>query len=298
MRPILIFLVVMSLVLAFAGLLFWDRMMCWTATAQADRAAVWIYTPFVAPGDEVVLNAAVYGGKKAGIEFITVQLGDETKQEGGRGKHWGSTIYTKSSDRGHDDMDLVVPLPEDAKAGDTIEGRVIFEWVKAGYGGVHRFENDRRRTEVPLTLQVFTPTEVAFKRFLAGMKALLALFAASGGGLLFWWQAKRLERQYENDQNAIEMFSGALIIWLFPYGLAGWFFFARPLMVATSLETTFVSIASQISWVVLPAVFVWWLTQRVLRKPRYTIGSAEVPLEVTTRWIKRLEHEHKLDIVV
>ena len=298
MRPMLIFTTVITLFLAFAGLLFWDRMVCWTATAQADRAAVWVYNPYLAPGDEVVLNAAVYGGKKAGIEFATVQLGQETQQVKGRGKHWGYQIYTKSSDRGNDDVDLVVALPENASAGDKIEGRVVIEWVRAGHGGVGRFNNDHERTEIPLTLQIYTPTEATFYRLLSGMKALLALVIACGGGVLFWHQAKRLESRYQNDKNATEMFSCVLLLWAFPYALAGWLFFAWPIMITTGLETTFVSAACQLLWFILPMVFVWWLTQRALQKPRYTIGSAQTPLTVTPRWIKRLEREERLKLTV
>lgn len=237
----------------------YDGLMRMSAAAVSEDAAVWVYTPHVAPGGRLKGEITIYGGYALGVHALDVRLGTTSVQLEGRGVHWGGSVSSDSD--GEDSVDFVVTVPADARPGAALPLELNAEYSVAR-GGLGGFSNARDRTSISAAFVVKTPTEALMLRTWAAARAILQLL------LLAWIYARVgrwtswLDERFEGDDDAAENFGYLLVCVMVYVAFAGYWAFATPLMSATGWTGTWVAAAFVITWMVVPPIVAWKWSKR------------------------------------
>ncbi len=253
-------------IVGFAVLaLNYDGLMQVSAAVKSEDAAVWVYTPHVAPGGKLKGEITIYGGYALGVHDLDVRFGTKSTQYKGRGKHWGSSV--SSDGDGEDSIDFVVTVPPGAKPGAKLplEFDATYSLARGGLGG---FRNARDRASLKTEFIVKSSTKVLLLRTWAGLRAILQLF------LLAWlythmgrW-VNALDDKYAGDDDAAENF-GYLMICVVAYiAFAGYWAFAMPMMSATGWTGSWITAAFVLTWMILPPFLAWkWVHRTPAQQP-------------------------------
>ncbi|MFO0614530.1 MAG: hypothetical protein U0414_18235 [Polyangiaceae bacterium] len=196
-----------------------------TADARDDRGAIWMLEPLIAPGDDVVLEVATFGGLRAGIETIEVGGPGTRVTVKGRGEDWGLSLGTRRSARGEAFEFVSFRLPESAPPGEPIQFDVIVHGVYANSvsgGSNAEFVNEPGKSKYTITLHPISRATRALVRAGAGVLSILWLLGATlvigrarpwKGGSRTWTTV------------------GVVV-----YGVSSWLLFAGAMRIATGLS--------------------------------------------------------------
>jgi hypothetical protein len=273
-RALTVLLSIVSIVAALAAYVFLDHISLLTATATGGRSAVWVNTPHVAPGDDITIDVVVKGGKKLGIESVIVRTGERELTVTGEGRTWGSSITSRRSSSGQDDVELVIQVPTDARPGDRMALTIVVDWVAAESDGVGSFENTRGSDTIALVVPIRTPAmRVLYKlRSAVWALALLGFVCA-----LIAWLGKKLGPTLSNDSGNAESLGLLLIVGAMAYGFVGYGWFALPLVGATGIVGAWFVVLSVLLWLALPIYVAVKLARRADKLTTLRLRTVAVP---------------------
>ena len=226
-----------------------------TADATSgDDAAVWVYTPHVAPGDTIVLGVEVFGGEDIGIREVVVSDGAQQHRTHGEGQDWGDTITTRGAPSdASDSIDVRVTVPRDARPGSTLHLVVDVSYVVASQWSSSSFSNSAKGDRVTVDVPVRTPGGALLRRLLSAGWALGLL-----GGLCvaLYLALPRMERWADRNQDVFGDGEMAGLFFLaftiFNAMFLGRAVFAYPLVAATGFTGTAFIVACCAVWTALP----------------------------------------------
>lgn len=298
-RVLPIILSVLSLLLMIFVYKNWEALTRLAATAQDDeswqpgnrnsentgRVTVWIYNPWVSPGDQLAGTVVVQGGYEAAIDRLEIHLGSQQLIVAGPGPTWKATVTRSrgflTESVGNATQDFVVDVPVDAAPGEMQSLRCDVRYtlaqpsVRLGAGNngptmKSGFENSRKVTtvEVPLTIQSHDQARVRW--WLAILQALVV--PAFSVAVLFWG-IRRLPLLAGGDANGD---LAATCAWLGPcasvvfvlYCFLGYSFFVLPLLGATLWTGQRMCWFLMLTWVLGPLFMVAILLLATERKGR------------------------------
>lgn len=250
-RALTVVLTIVAIAAAFTAYVFIDRISLLTATATRGRSAVWVNTPHVAPGDDIAIDVVVKGGKKMGIEAVIVRAGERELKVTGEGQTWGSSIMSKRSSSGQDDVELAIQVPSDARPGERMQLAVTVEWISAESDGVGSFENQRGSDTIELAVPIRTPAMRALYKLRSAGWALGILGVACVVMALLGKKLGPILSSRDDGGNA-ESIGLLLIVGTMAYGFVGYGWFALPLVAATGIIGAWFVVLSVLLWIALP----------------------------------------------
>ena len=216
------------------------------ATDVDQEAALWLFTPEVAPNGDVKLQVQVFGDKAAGIEVVKASLDGEKHSFKGSGIHWDRTLSKKSG--GRDYLDVTIPAG-DLKAGKDATLKPQIEYVLAQETKDGKsFRNIAHKASFKVAIPV--------KETVAGAKAASAGLGV--GALLLWgllWFAmpKGLKRVMGEDGYLFSVIA-VLVAQLVPGMILGYMVFTLPLMAATGYIATWFAVVTTLFWATIPGL--------------------------------------------
>jgi hypothetical protein len=246
----------LGIALCFAQLIFIRSFDLFTATVRAPGVAVWVHTPFVAPGDLAILEVGVFGGSKVGIEQVVVQGAGIHEDVDGLGKHWGGVITSKSGDVGQDTQKVNFTVPPDAPPGKPLVLQIGARATSAQSTGFAGFVDRPVEHSITVSVPVLARGDVPLQKALSGLRGLATL--AIAGWLFFrlWHPVGRFFRRADADRgvgSSLNQFLAVLAIGLLiSYTMAGIALFAYPLRHATGLLGDLWTTAFVLAWLVAP----------------------------------------------
>jgi hypothetical protein len=245
-----------------------------TATARVEGAAIWIYTPHVAPGAKVQAKIAVYGGAAIALEGVLVLAGEtELARKRFSGKTWSSTLrirWTSTSNAsGSEELELTIPKsarPDEPL--DAVARLLVIRAIREGDG----FVNEEAEIDVPVRLLPRSEGAGFLARLLSGGQALAALLAITA---LWRWQLGNvigLLRRIPPGAGRELSYLGRFVALstLASLGYLGYALFALPLVAATDVTSTAFVLTAIFAWLVMPPVLA-----------RFLEGPAREPLEIS-----------------
>jgi hypothetical protein len=149
------------------------------ADARSEKLAgpgvsVWLLDRWPNPGSTMRMEVEAHGGDRAGVGMVRVRLeGEELVTTEGKGVHWGNTI-SGSKSRGAETVEVAVPIPQHAVAGQPLplELEVFYVCAMRSGGG---FENETFHETIGLEVTPQAPGSTLVPRLMHLDKALLAL---------------------------------------------------------------------------------------------------------------------------
>lgn len=250
---------ILGLGTVIGALVLWlahDELHMMSADARSGDAAVWVYTPHVAPGDTITLGVTVSAGEDIGIQEVVVDDGASEHRVHGGGADWGDTITTsRTASSAEDSLDVPVHVPRNARPGSTLRLTVAVSYVVASQWGAGSFSNSSRTAKIILDVPVRTPAGATFRRALSAAWGL-GLLAALCAGLFFAMPA--IDRWSERNKDVFgdgEM-AGLFMLLLVVFNamIVGRAVFALPLVRATGFTSTGFFVVACALWTILPIV--------------------------------------------
>ena len=241
--------------LCFAQLFLIRSLDIFTATVRGPGIAVWVHTPFVAPGDVAILEVGVFGGRKVGIEQVVVQGDGVSEDIAGLGKHWGGVITSKSGDVGQDSQQVLVTIPPGAPPGKPLVLHVGARATTAQSTGFAGFIDRPVEQSITVSIPVLARGDVPLQRALSGLRSLATLAIAGWIFFRLWHPVARFVRRADADREkgSLAQFLAVLAIGLLiSYTMAGIVLFAYPLRHATGLLGDVWTAAFVVAWLVAP----------------------------------------------
>ncbi len=247
---------ILGIVVSFAALLAFELVVHWPADVRKNNVALWLYTPHVAPGDELLVGVEVWGGKKAGIERVTVSAPWERKSIEAPGKNWGSVIVSGNA-AARDEEEIALPIPADTKLGDSAL-LVDVQYVMA-QGSGSSFSNEPKTEHVSLPIAIRSARDRTLGRVMSGAFALGVCLAGVLAFRALWpklvalatmpgvFRAPRTQEEAETERWTMASF-GLVFPTLIGWVLAGWLLVAMPLGAAFSRHSTWLTVLAQIAW--------------------------------------------------
>ncbi len=254
-RWVSILLTVAGIVLCFGLLLVIRTFDFYTADVKDTGIAVWIGTPHVTPGDSLMMEVGLFGGKRAAIDKIAVTGEGITQDVSGIGKDWGNIISSKSSEVGQDSMMVRVPIPKDAPLGKTLVLTVSATGTIAELGAFSTFSDQSTLRELEIPVDILSPTGEIERRLFSGLRGFGALFLAFALFRFSYRPLANLINQADKDSSGRELPQSlaTLAIGLaIVYCMAGIVFFAHPLRHATELLGDAWTFAFVVGWILIP----------------------------------------------
>jgi hypothetical protein len=224
-----------------------------TATARTEGMAVWVHTPFVAPGDDLTVEVEVYGGARAAIDSIAVRGEGFSTGYKGRGKDWGALIAVRAGDVGKDALTVSIKLPASVTPDRTLDLEIaaLSTVAERRFGALAQYIEPR---SVRVRVHVRTPAGRIQAKLLAALQALLLLALVTVAFRLLWHPvARRLLRADTQREQGLSQALGILAIdFAIPYVMAGIVAFAYPMRHATLLLGDAWTFAFSLVWIGLP----------------------------------------------
>jgi hypothetical protein len=200
---------------------------------ERGQLSVWVYTPFVAPGEPLALDAGIYGGLRAAVDQIDGSLGGQRFTHRGKGPVWGMSFVRKqNSSMARAIEPLQLRIPVDARPGDVLDLQLEVRHTLAtsGAGG---FRNQKALTSLTMPIQVRSPAEAVLARCWSAARAVLAFVVVF---LLGRWIVAALRglpwaEPRPNSLGGTLLGVGGLF-GLLAFGYVGYLVFALPLLAA------------------------------------------------------------------
>jgi hypothetical protein len=222
--------------------------------------SVWLYTPYVAPGDRVSVEVGVYGrGLAIAVNKVNGTFAGGSFQKDGPGPRWGMTLSTSGMGwhRGFVQFDLTVP--PNTRPGDVLQLQMELACTVAlpAHGSRFRNKEATARASVPVTVR--SPADAVRRRAGAAGGALGAFGLAC---LLVAWFHRALRGGALHGKVADMVGAVLFLPAALAYGWLGYMGFALPLLAAMGLSW---------AWVGPALVGLWWvgpLLVGILFRPR------------------------------
>ncbi len=247
--PILIALAVVAITAAATLLV---RHVPWlTAKVSDDRGAVWLLRPVLAPGDDVEIEVATFGGRRAGIVSIDVSGPGTSFSVKGRGNDWGALLQTRASSRGEAFEVVTFRLPDSAVVGQDMVFDVGVHGVYAESLGGSAFHNTGAESHYAIHVRPVAPATRTMIRVGAAIVAALWLFVAT----LALARTRAAEAEQERELGHARYFGGLAL-----FGAAAWLVFGTAMHLATGIYGDYVTVAFVVGGFGLP-----WLGASRLR---------------------------------
>ena len=273
MRSVLVALAWLLGIAGFVVLAFaYDSLARRTAQVDGERAAAWIFTPHVGPGQTLHGEVGAYGGLALGIRRVQVDVASRQTTVEGRGRHWGASLTTKSTTRGSDDLEFAVELPADLPEGQPLTVRIDVDYVYArrSMGG---FDNSSDRETLTVELPIRSPAARGALRLWSGQRAMIGfallvlLYVRFGPGLT--------RDDPSMSESATEGLAYLMLCVAVFIGLAGYPLFAQPLMAGTGWTADGFVVGLMCLWVVGPPLTAWQIHKRRPARVQWTLRFAD-----------------------
>jgi hypothetical protein len=150
---------------------------------------VWVDTPEVGPSGEIHVRVAADGGLKARIASLRVTGGRDVVTASGA-ESWLFQIDDAHGDS-HDELEVDLHAPEDARPGDSIPVTIEIDTILAVDAGVGKFRNEEHHDTIAADVDVVTPSGLALRLVWRGASALAVLVVAC---LASWIAGRRRVR--------------------------------------------------------------------------------------------------------
>lgn len=244
-----------------------------TANIAGPGVDVFVRTPYVRAGDELVLDIEARGGSRAGIESVDVVSGGVAiAHDTGHGANWGSTI-TDNHDRGSETSTVRLAVP-DGVARLALEISVVYVVASSE---ASTFTNDTHSDTVQLDVPIYDGTGRTLARA-TSLAIAIASFLLWFGLVWFvaklYWRAGEREPRAKAGHKAGEMEGIALVMGVFGGGVAGYWLFAWRISNLVESQSMLLAAALVVWWLVAP---LWWArrwTKQQTAKP--TLPRAEL----------------------
>ncbi len=232
---------------AFALWLLLDPLRNLTATTSSGRATLWVYTPHVAPGDNLEIEVQLRGGRRLGIEQVHVQAGKSYLERHGRGADWGSFIVGRRSSGGSDSVEISVPIPRDAVVGASLPISLDIDYVEAVSTGAGTFKNQSGTEALAVDVLVRSPHDRDIRRLLSALWAIGLLAAATIATLLV---------RYSLRASSTATRLAVYLLLLLVGGYVGYGWFALPLVAATRILSDVFAVVAVLAFLAIPILIV------------------------------------------
>ena len=211
---------------------------------DSPTVALWIYTPFAAPGERIAAKIFVEGGDGISVSNLEASI-DGTKAEI-QDKTENERRPSRQFDMGKRDIELFVLVPKDLEPG---EHQLTFDFDGSCAGS--DFSHACGRVHLGTTLDLGSTTV----RLWSVLRALLAALVVWFGVRL----AKRPVRAWLDDSGkAGGALASAFIPLFVVWGGASYSLFARPLAAGVGTASDVFFGVAMVLWVaLLPAALIW-----------------------------------------
>jgi hypothetical protein len=221
------------------------------ATARVPGLGVWVHTPYVAPGDKLVIEVGVFGGDRAALGNVRISGAGIEIERVGKGPDWGAVITTRTGDVGEAYQVLEATIPATAAPHQTSLRVETSAVVAESSGGSFDNKGQSRIVDVPLTIH--TPGGRTISKIVAALGALALLAIMTVAVARLFWPFKRLLARVDAGGRQSAGVWGPLAIGLsIVFVGAGIFYFAAPLRHATGLVGDGYTFVTTMVWLVVP----------------------------------------------
>jgi hypothetical protein len=228
-------------------------------TWDHGELSVWVYTPHVAPGDELVVDVGVYGGLRAAIDRIDGSFGGEPFTRNGKGPDWGMIVIDSKRfpSKGRALGGLRLRVPADAKPGGPLELQLQVHHTLA-VPRLKGFVNEERVACLTLPIHIQSPAEAVACRWLSAGRALLAFVLAL---FLGRWLVSALRAgegsEWKSGWFAKAFFCGGGLCVLIAFAYIGYLTFVMPLLKAAGWRADVMDKLLAAGWLVGLPLLIW-----------------------------------------
>lgn len=240
-----------------------------SANWTEGQASLWLYTPHVAPGDRLLIEVGVYGGKRIAIDEVAGQLGTESFQHAGAGPQWKSKIVTGGSPSTVSDFTLVgLRIPADSRPGDLLDLQMDVRYTQAvaESGG---FTNKQGEASLAVPIRVSSSRVAIWLRCLEAARAVL-VFGLQFMFLVLLRKATRGRElpkwMEEHCETTVGLMMVLLVFAVTCHSYVGYWFFALPLLASVGHSSGWANHFLVFLWLLGPPLLLWRFSGRDAKK--------------------------------